>query len=70
MLLNETFLNVPGIAGPPAGFRSNASSGATILRNSVGTTRHQKRVGAGPGPYLNKTVGSTKLGRLGMLASN
>lgn len=70
MLLNETVLNVPGISGPPAGFRSNASPSATVLRNSVGMTRHQKRLGAGPGPYLNRTVGSTKLGRLGMLASN
>jgi hypothetical protein len=70
MLLNETFLNVPGISGPPAAFRSNATQQATIMRNAVGMTKHQKRVGAGPGAYLNKTVGATKLGRLGMLASN
>lgn len=69
MLLNETFLNVPGISGPPAAFHSNASPSATVLRNAVGKMP-ARRVGAGPANYLNKTVGSTRLGRLGMLASN
>lgn len=69
MLLNETFLNVPGISGPPAAFRSNATPGATVLRNAVGNA-NRKRVGAGPAAYLNKTVGATRMTRLGMLASN
>jgi len=72
MLLNETFLNVPGISGPPAAFRSNASPGATIIRNAVGAPMNRKRVGAGPVAYLDKTVGSVRVKhrKLGMLASN
>jgi hypothetical protein len=70
MLLNETFLNVPGISGPPAAFRSNASPGASVLRNAVGYSPNRRKVGAGPAAYLNKTVGATRMTRLGMLASN
>jgi hypothetical protein len=73
MLLNETFLNVPGLSGPPAAFRSNASPGATVVRQAVGTAKANtmNRVGMGPNAYVNQTVGTTrKMMRLGTLASN
>jgi hypothetical protein len=71
MLLNETFLNVPGISGAPGAFRANPGPQSTILRNAVGTNIYnRKKVGAGPAAYLNKTVGATRMTRLGMLASN
>ena len=78
MLLNETFLNVPGISGPPAAFSSNASPNTPVVRQAVGRARYQtngmpNKVGAGPAAYLNQTVGATrhrKLMKLGMLASN
>jgi hypothetical protein len=77
MFANETFLNVPGISGPPAAFSSNALPETPIVRQAVGRATYQtngmKRVGAGPNAYLNQTVGATrhsKLMKLGMLASN
>lgn len=79
MLANETVLNVPGISGPPPAFSSNALPQTAIVRQAVGRAMYQtngvtRGIGAGPGPYLNQTVGATKkhgrLMRLGMLASN
>lgn len=60
MVMNQTFLNVPGISGAPA-FTNNAPAGAPVVRNAVGR---------GPGPYVNQTVGKLpNWRRMGALAS-
>jgi hypothetical protein len=76
MLLNETFLNVPGISGPPAAFRSNTLPGTTVVRQALGASKanayNKNQVGRMTNAYVNKTVGMTgkQRMRLGVLASN
>jgi hypothetical protein len=60
MVMNQTFLNVPGISGTPA-FSNNAPAGAPVVRNAVGR---------GPKSYVNQTVGKLpNWKKLGALAS-
>jgi hypothetical protein len=82
MVANQTFLNVPGIAGAPA-FTNNASAGAPVVRNAVGATAAfrsnagpgapivRNAVGRGPrGGYVNQTVGMLpRWKKMGALAS-
>jgi hypothetical protein len=60
MVLNQTFLNVPGISG--MSMKSNAPAGTNVIRSAVGQ---------GPKNYINSTVGAMHHRRgVGALASN
>jgi hypothetical protein len=49
MVLNQTFLNIPGISG--MSMKSNAGETSNVIR---------KAVGQGPKSYINQTVGATR----------
>jgi hypothetical protein len=49
MVLNQTFLNIPGISG--MSMKSNAGQTSNVIR---------KAVGEGPKTYINSTVGATR----------
>jgi hypothetical protein len=49
MVLNQTFLNIPGISG--MSMKSNAGVTSNVIRQAVGQ---------GPNKYINSTVGATR----------
>jgi hypothetical protein len=71
MAVNETFLSVPGISG--MAMTSN-SPNSNVMQKALGCKNGQQmKVGAGPGNYLNQTVGArrnTRARRLGALITD